>query len=124
MELRVQGQAVRAPVWIMPGHADDTVTVSLGYGRWRAGHVGTGTGFNAYALRTSIAPWVASGLEIRKTGAHYPLASTQQHHSMEGRDLVRVGTLAEYLAHPEFAHPEGHESPPFPSLYPEYRYEN
>jgi Fe-S-cluster-containing dehydrogenase component len=111
-------------VWIMPGHADHTVTVSLGYGRWRAGRVGTGAGFNAYALRSSSAPWIASGLEIRKTGARYPLASTQHHHSMEGRHLVRVGTLAEYLAHPEFVHEEGGESPPFPSLYPEFRYEN
>jgi MoCo/4Fe-4S cofactor protein with predicted Tat translocation signal len=124
VELRIQGQTVRAPVWIMPGHADHTVTVSLGYGRWRAGRVGTGAGFNAYALRTSNAPWIASGLEIRKTGAHYLLASTQHHHSMEGRRLVRVGTLSEYLAHPEFAHEQGGESPPFPSLYPEYRYEN
>jgi MoCo/4Fe-4S cofactor protein with predicted Tat translocation signal len=124
VELRLQGQAVRAPVWIMPGHADHTVTVPLGYGRWRAGRVGTGAGFNAYALRTSSALWSASGLEIRKTGAHYPLASTQHHHSMEGRDLVRVGTLSEYLARPELAHGEGHGSPPYPSLYPGYRYEN
>ena len=86
--------------------------------------MGTGAGFNAYALRTSNALWSASGLEIRKTGARYPLASTQHHHSMEGRPLVRVGTLSEYLAHPEFVREEAHESPPFPSLYPEYRYDN
>jgi molybdopterin-containing oxidoreductase family iron-sulfur binding subunit len=41
---------------------------------------------------------------------------------MEGRPLVQVGTLSEYRAHPEFVHEEAHESPPFPSLYPEYRY--
>src|SRR5260370_11279310 len=42
-----EGRQVRAPVWIMPGHADDSVTVHLGYGRERAGQVGTGLGFNA-----------------------------------------------------------------------------
>jgi molybdopterin-containing oxidoreductase family iron-sulfur binding subunit len=43
---------------------------------------------------------------------------------MEGRPLVQVGTLSEYRAHPEFVHEAAHESPPFPSLYPEYRYDN
>jgi MoCo/4Fe-4S cofactor protein with predicted Tat translocation signal len=124
VELRHQGRAVRAPVWIMPGHADDVVTVSLGYGRWRAGRVGTGMGFNAYALQTSAAPWGGSGLEIRKTGERYPLASTQRHHRMEGRDLLRVSTLAEYLANPSVAQKHGYESPPFPSLYPAYKYDN
>jgi molybdopterin-containing oxidoreductase family iron-sulfur binding subunit len=124
VELRLHGRAVRAPVWIMPGHADHTVTVALGYGRWRAGHVGTGVGFNAYALRTSDAPWSASGLEIRKTGGRYPLASTQHHHRMEGRPLVQVGTLSEYQVRPEFVREGAHASAPFPSLYPEYRYDN
>ena len=36
----------------MPGHADDSVTLHLGYGRTRAGRVGQRAGFNAYALRT------------------------------------------------------------------------
>jgi len=124
VELRYQGRAVQAPVWIMPGHADDAVTVTFGYGRWRAGRTGTGIGFSAYALRTSDAPWTAMGVELRTTGGRYPLASTQHHHSMEGRDLVRVGTLSEYLAHPEFAQEAGHGALPFPSLYPEYRYPN
>ena len=123
VELRHQGRAMRAPVWVMPGHADDVVTVSLGYGRWRAGRVGTGMGFNAYALQTSNAPWGDSGLEIRKTAERYPLVSTQRHHRMEGRDLLRVSTLAEYRANPGGAQKQGHESPPFPSLYPEYRYD-
>ncbi|HMB06970.1 MAG TPA: TAT-variant-translocated molybdopterin oxidoreductase, partial [Isosphaeraceae bacterium] len=45
--------AVRAPVWITPGHADDSVTVYLGSGRTHAGRVGTGAGFNAFTVRTS-----------------------------------------------------------------------
>ena len=75
-----------APVWILPGQADDCVTVHLGYGRTRAGKVGTGRGFNAYAIRTSDVSWQASGLELRKTGEQHPLACTQLHHQMEGRD--------------------------------------
>jgi len=118
VELRYQGRSVLAPVWIMPGHADDAVTVSLGYGRWRAGRVGTSTGFNAYAVRTSGAPWFGAGLEVYKTGGRYGLATTQEHFRMEGRNLVRAGTLAEYLVHPDFAHALGHEPAPDLTLYP------
>jgi MoCo/4Fe-4S cofactor protein with predicted Tat translocation signal len=123
VELRYQGRTVRAPVWILPGQADDAVTIHLGYGRWRAGKVGTGTGFNAYALRTSEAPWFGAGLEIRPTGERYALATTQQHHSMEGRHLVRVGTLEHFLAQPHFVHDMAHAPAPELTLYPQHAYE-
>ena len=122
VELRYQGREVEAPVWIMPGHPNDSVTVHLGYGRKRTGRVGEGAGFNAYALRTADAPWFAFGLDIRKTGKRYPLASTQHHHSMEGRHLVRVGTIEQYREQPEFVQGLEHEIEPA-LLYPEYTYE-
>jgi molybdopterin-containing oxidoreductase family iron-sulfur binding subunit len=124
VELRYRGRSVHAPVWIVPGHPPDSVTVHFGYGRRRAGQVGTGTGFNAYALRTTDAPWFGAGLEIHKVGGRYPLSSTQHHQSMEGRPLVRVGTLEEYRTHPDFAR-EMEEAPSRDmSLYPdEHKYE-
>jgi molybdopterin-containing oxidoreductase family iron-sulfur binding subunit len=123
IELQHGGRAVRAPVWITPGQAMDSVTVHLGYGRTRAGRVGTGIGFNPYSLRTAAAPWFAPGLAIRKTGAQYPLVSTQGHNSMEGRNLIRGGTLEEYQKNPEFAREMGEEPPPNLSLYPGFKYE-
>ena len=124
VELAYGGRTLRAPIWIQPGHAPDAVTVHLGHGRTHAGKVGTGSGFNAYALRTSDASWFANGLELRKTGDRQPLASTQHHHSMEGRPLVRVATLAEYHEHPDFAH-EMEETPAADdTMYaPEHPYE-
>jgi molybdopterin-containing oxidoreductase family iron-sulfur binding subunit len=122
VELRHEGRSLRAPIWIMPGHAEDSVTVHLGHGRTLAGRVGTGVGFNAYALRTSHAPGFASGLEIRKTGARSPLASTQEQHSMEGRHLVRVGSLEEFRANPAFAQKLGHDPDPRLTLYPSFEY--
>lgn len=101
--LTIRGRTVEAPVWVMPGHADETVTLPLGYGRTRAGRVGTGVGFDGYALRTSAAMWHDTGLTLRKTGARMALASTQQHHSMDGRDLVREATLSDYHRNPAFA---------------------
>jgi MoCo/4Fe-4S cofactor protein with predicted Tat translocation signal len=123
VELRYEGRSVQAPAWIVPGHADDCVTVHFGYGRTRAGRVGNGTGFNAYALRTSHAPCFGTGLEIRKTGKQYPVACTQFHHAMEGRDLVRAKNIEEYRKNPAFPEKEGHGERPEPSLYPGYSYE-
>ena len=71
------GRKITGPVWIQAGHPDNSVTITLGYGRKRAGRVGTAQGFNAYALRTTAAPWIATGVTIKKTGATYKLASTQ-----------------------------------------------
>jgi molybdopterin-containing oxidoreductase family iron-sulfur binding subunit len=122
VELRYRGRAVKAPAWIVPGHPDGTVTVHLGYGRTRAGRVGTGVGFNAYALRTSDAPWFGGGLEVGKTGERHLLACTQDHWSMEGRNPVRAGTLEEYEKHPDYAKELFHEPPRALTLYPGFAY--
>jgi len=122
IELRYEGRSLRAPAWIVPGHADECITLHLGYGRTRAGKVGNGTGFNAYAIRTANAPYYGAGLEIRKIGTQYPLACTQFHHSMEGRDLVRAATIEEYRKNPNFVQGEHHQESEG-SLYPGYKYE-
>lgn len=120
VELHYRGRMIRAPIWIVPGQADNTVTVTFGYGRERAGQVGSRVGYNAYALRTSDELWFDWGLEIVPTGERYPLATTQHHHSMEGRDIVKAATLAEFRENPFFAHQEL----PSESLYPEFNYPN
>ncbi len=98
VELSYRGRKIEAPIWILPGQALDCVTVHLGYGRTRAGRVGNGVGFDAFRLRTSDALGGATGVTLRKTSKRHRLATTQEHHSMEGRDIVRQGTLAEFLA--------------------------
>ncbi len=124
VEISYQGRKLRAPVWVLPGHADDTVTIHLGYGRTRAGRIGNDAGFNAYLLRTADAPWSGANVELRKTGENYLLVSTQNHSSMEGRDLIRSGTLEQYHEHPSLApETEGEEHEPMISLYPERHYD-
>ncbi|MEW6272688.1 MAG: TAT-variant-translocated molybdopterin oxidoreductase [Thermodesulfobacteriota bacterium] len=108
VELDLAGRRVRGPVWITPGQADGSVTVALGYGRTRAGRVGSGNGFNAYLLRTLEAPDAASGVVVERTGETYALACTQLHGLLEGRDIVRAATLDEYREHPDFAQHVGH----------------
>ena len=123
IQLKCESRKVEAPIWILPGQPNDTVTVHLGYGRTRAGHVGNGMGFSAYALRISKAPWFETSLEIQKTSQRYPLACTQHHHSMEGRNPVRVGHLEEYREHPDFVQEMGENPPQSLTLYPERKYE-
>ena len=99
IELKLNGRAISKPLpaWIMPGQPDDVITIHLGYGRARAGRVGDAQGFNAYEIRTSDSPWFAAGAQATRAAGQYELAATQIHFSMEGRDLLREGSLAEYL---------------------------
>ncbi|NKB88557.1 MAG: 4Fe-4S dicluster domain-containing protein [Acidobacteria bacterium] len=122
VELTYDGRSVRAPIWVLPGQPDESVTLPLGYGRTRTGRVGTGTGFNAYTLRTSDALAFATGLDVAPTGRRYQLASTQMHHSMEGRDIVRVGDFHEFESTGGIQHPHTHVPGPEESLFPPYEY--
>jgi molybdopterin-containing oxidoreductase family iron-sulfur binding subunit len=122
VELRLNGRTVAAPVWVMPGQAEDSVTVFLGYGRRRAGRVGSRIGYDAYALRTTAAPWFAPGLTLQPTGRRYRLAGTQVHHSMEGRDLVRSARAQEFEANPDLIQQMGQAPTPGLSLYPQHEY--
>jgi MoCo/4Fe-4S cofactor protein with predicted Tat translocation signal len=128
VELELNGKKVTCAIWIQAGHPDNSATVFLGYGRKRAGRVGTAQGFDAYALRTSAAPWIASGVTIKKTGETYKLASTQGYQSMDTPDgghrpLVRETSLEEYKKNRDFAHEEEPEIPKELSLYQPYPYE-
>lgn len=134
VQLNYKGQAIQGPVWIMPGQADNSITVHLGYGRRRAGQVGTDIGFNAYELRTSDAMWFDNGVEVFLVGGKIRLASTQHHHSIEVKnpllqqrlaerthDLLRVGTIDQFQADPEFAHHIGHGGHgEHPSIHPKF----
>ncbi len=121
VELRFQGRTLRAPVWIVPGHADGCVSLTLGYGR-ATGRVAHGAGVNAYALRTAAAPYGGAGLGLTRTGDRAALATTQNHFLMEGRHLVRHGTIEEYVKHPEFVKEMGEAPPKTLTLYAEHEY--
>jgi MoCo/4Fe-4S cofactor protein with predicted Tat translocation signal len=119
VELSFQGRKVAAPVWVLPGQAENCVTVHFGYGRTRCGRVANGTGFDAFSLRPADALWSGTGLEITKTDRRFALATTQHQHSMEGRRPVRAVTEEQYRRDPESVAKMG-EPPPGPedTLYP------
>ena len=127
IELRYRGNTARLPVFRVPGHPAQSVTVFLGYGRRMAGRVGNAPNgaeaFNAYVLRTSDAPWFGNGLEISRTGDRYLLATTQEHHLMEGRAPVRVATLEQYRNEPAVIHEMGETPPRTLTMYQEFPYD-
>jgi Fe-S-cluster-containing dehydrogenase component len=120
VEITVEERKLQAPVMIAPGHADYSLSLSLGYGRWVIGKVGRETGFNAYQLRTTSAPYYATRATVKliqKNG--HQLVQTQNHYSMEGRAIVREGSVADFNKNPAFAKTVwmDAEIPPNISLY-------
>jgi len=125
VNLELGGRQITGPVWIQAGHPDYSVTVHLGYGRRKAGRVGTGAGFNVSPLRTTGALWMATGGKLSKTGGTYKLASTQGYQTMDTgngdlRPNVRETSLEEYRQNPRFAQ-FGAPRPEL-TLYPAYDY--
>jgi Fe-S-cluster-containing dehydrogenase component len=102
VDLGLGGRSVRGPVLVVPGHADDALSLTLGYGREGAEVLARGLGFDAGALRIAAAPAFASGVTLTPTGTREDLAITQEHFSLEGRDeaILRHRTLAEHRDDP------------------------
>jgi molybdopterin-containing oxidoreductase family iron-sulfur binding subunit len=90
------GATMEVPAFRLPGQADFTIQVELGYGQEVAGRVGEGTGFNAYPLLRKQGEMISTGAKVTRTGAKYALAPTAIHWSMEGRAIVRENTAAAY----------------------------
>ncbi len=95
------GKMLEAAVWLQPGHADNAATIALGYGRAKSGRIGQAVGHNSYALRTTENFYCVGNVTVTKTGQKLPMASTQEHHSLEGRPLVRETTVSEYSKKPK-----------------------
>jgi molybdopterin-containing oxidoreductase family iron-sulfur binding subunit len=126
VELRHAGRSLAAPVWIVPGHPDGTLTLHLGGGRTRAGRVGDGVGVDGFSLRTTGSLGFAAGVELVRTSGSHLIACTQDHwtiereHAAHERHLARTASLEEYREDRELFRKMGHE--PQLSLYEEHPY--
>ncbi len=147
IRLTVNDNTVEMPIWIVPGHADNSVSVHLGYGRdiesrrperntgffdlddytdvYGKGAISTGVGQNVAQLRTPTAMRMSAAGNIEKTGERYMLATTQDHAYLEGRPMYRMATMDEYKAEPLFADkrvktlPGGEPWEEYPTLWEE-----
>jgi len=122
IELQVGNLSVTPAVHILPGIADESITVHLGYGRSRSGRVGSNRGFNAYVIRTSTSMSVALGAQVKKTGSRYRLATTHDHHELHERHMARSTTGEEYSKNPRVIQGEGLRPPQKDeTLYPAFK---
>ena len=116
--LEYNGQKVTGGAWVLPGHPDDSITILLGHGRTAGGTIATGSGFNAYPMRTSDTLHWGFGGKLTKTGPTFGLATVQIHHEMKGGDIVRSGTLADWKEDPTLT-PENKHHLEKVSMYPD-----
>lgn len=116
LSIGVNGTALQIPIWIQPGHADDSITVHTGYGREGIGRVAdiqsnsselfdksvVSGGVNVYPARTSGA-LLFNSASVSVSNQTYEVASVQDHHNLEGRDMYRQATLSKYQEKPDYA---------------------
>jgi len=131
-EFSINGQKVIVPIWIMPGHAHNSITMSLGYGRTSGGRISNNVGVNVSRLKRSDS-YLSSDVSVTGTGRSYVIACTQDHHGMGSEKLVadqiqkrlpmivREGTLDEYRSNPDFVN-DVVEQPELSSLWKEKEY--
>jgi Fe-S-cluster-containing dehydrogenase component len=127
-DITYRGVSMRLPVWVVPGHTEDVATIYFGYGRRAAGKVGTATGFDTYPLRFSDALHGGAGAQIKiaADAGVYPVACTQEHQSIDPKDvgergIIQSATFAEYQRNPHFAQKE-HGGGENESMYKPYDY--
>lgn len=104
-EITLDGRKLAIAAWICPGMADNTIILTMGYGRKGCGVVGEGVGFNISGVRSSMMARTAQGATAAATAETYEISSTQNHWSMEGRtELVRQVDLAAWQKHGDTVH--------------------
>jgi molybdopterin-containing oxidoreductase family iron-sulfur binding subunit len=114
IELARAGRTLRLPVLRVPGHADESITVWLGYGHEGGEKLAHGVGANTYRLRTRDAVSFARDLQAHVLDEQYPLAITQRHTDQMVRPIALSATLDHYRREPNFTAESKGE---LPSLY-------
>jgi molybdopterin-containing oxidoreductase family iron-sulfur binding subunit len=118
VELKSNTHSIKVPAIVQPGTEKNTVAIAVGYGRKVAGKVAKNLGANAFNFNTFAngATQTASSFgTIAKTGKFKGLAQTQTHQYMEGRDIVREATAADYSKDPKAGN---HKKAKLVNIYP------
>lgn len=97
---------IEITAWIVPGQAEDTVTITFGQGRHAIGRVAAGAGVDTYPLRSAASPWLVEGARLTPLERQVALADTQMHGTMSGTEVVRT------MSPEEAARPPAGQIPP------------
>lgn len=107
--VEANGRRLEGAAWILPGQAEGTVTLTLGYGRRVPDHLAHGLGYDAQALRPAATPYRLADVTLKKTGRRARPVTTQDLGTMQGHDFVRVQALGA----PSVGDPPGAAAPSF-----------
>ncbi|MEI7812610.1 MAG: 4Fe-4S dicluster domain-containing protein [Ignavibacteria bacterium] len=123
IEVTINGRRQQLPVFLQPGMADKMIAVELGYGRSKAGDVGTDVGVNVNTLLgkfSDMGIYLYSDVKVQKVKGSYKLVSTQEQHSLDEllvkdlhltRGIIRQGTYNEFKKNPDFLEKDKREQP-------------
>jgi len=134
IEIKKSGKSIKIPVLIQPGNADKVISVELGYGRSKAGIIGSFIGTNPICLLNADKDdLIIKDIEIVKTGDTYELVSTQEHYSLEKykdipikRNIIYEFELDEYRKNHDLINSkevEGINLKTFPSVNQPHKYD-
>ncbi|XKH35781.1 TAT-variant-translocated molybdopterin oxidoreductase [Azospirillum doebereinerae] len=119
VELAVGERRLRLPVLVQPGQVADSVALTLGHGRRRAGRVGDGVGVDVGPLRKDSSPWTRTGATLTRTGGRTAIFTTQRHHGMGEAEPIRFVTPDRPALPPiDEAPPSLHPDRPSPGIAP------
>ncbi|MDG2030739.1 MAG: TAT-variant-translocated molybdopterin oxidoreductase [Phycisphaerales bacterium] len=123
VKVAASGATISAAAMVMPGYADNTCSLAIGYGQdASSGRIADGAGFDAYPLRTSGAMNLVRKVAITTEAGTYPLATTQDHGTIGSLipevpeagiqerlpSLVRGASLDTYRKNPAFSKGAAH----------------
>ena len=140
VRVAVANSAIELPTFVLPGVAENSIHVAVGYGRTVAGHVAGLKSEDIVSVGVDVTPLlrngtsrVLTGVTVTRTGRTHKLATTQDHFAIDAvgfeaigarlGELVRTGTLEEYKQHPDFAAHRGPHHPPLESPWKEREYD-
>ena len=86
VNVKTDGHELAIAVFVVPGQAPGTLVLTLGGGRRASGRIGTGVGFNTYAVRTIGGQSAGGGFPtatVTATARHHALATTEIHHLID-----------------------------------------
>ncbi|HHO55769.1 MAG TPA: 4Fe-4S dicluster domain-containing protein [Trueperaceae bacterium] len=116
IKISANSNDITVPVWVLPGQAENTISLGLGFGRENLGRIANGVGVNVYPLLSSESGFNLSNATVSKVAGRHKLVSAQMHFEFDGtterREIIKNSTLANFKhnpEHPHFMHPFEHE---------------
>lgn len=82
------------PAFIQPGLAENIIVVHYGYGRSKAGRIGTGVGHNAFnLLHSDLKDRVEKNVSLKVTNSYKSVPCTQLHQTLDTTEPVKTKTV-------------------------------